>query len=280
MPASHPVTAPGAFPVLRRVALFWVAYFLILFLASIPRGMAPPSWAQLVWGLAATPPLLALAVFLARRELPRVTAVGAPPDGRDVAPLLGGLLLGFASYAAVLLAISLLVTPIRLAAAPVPAAGPLLLAVASVFVLAYMEELGFRGYSLRALEGAVGRWPAQLLVALVFGLSHVAFGWGWSQVLYGVLPSAVLFGAAAHRSGGLAMPTGVHAAMNLAREATGERGDTPLWTIAVDETAGGRLAAAAAPLGLVVTLLVAALVWWWPWWPARGTPARGQTADH
>lgn len=264
MPASRPGASPGAFPVLRRVALFWIAYFVILFLASIPRGMAPPSWAQLVWGLVATPPLLALAVFLARREVPPLRAIGASPGGRDVAPLLGGLLLGFASYAAVLLAISLLVTPIRLAAAPAPAAGPLLLAVGTVFVLAYMEELGFRGYSLRALEGVVGTWPAQGLVALAFALSHFAFGWEWSQVLYGVLPSAVLFGAVAHRSGGLAMPTGVHAAMNLAREATGERGDTPLWTIVADDGATASLATAAPLIGLVVTLLVAAAVWWWP----------------
>lgn len=277
MPASTPGTSSGAFPVLRRVALFWIAYFLILFLASIPRGMAPPPWAPLVWGLVATPPLLALAVYLARREVPPLGAIGAAPAGRDIAPLLGGLLLGFVSYAAVLVAISSLVTPIRLAAAPAPAAGPILLAVGSVFVLAYMEELGFRGYTLRALEGAVGTGVAHLVVALAFALSHFAFGWEWHQVFYGVLPSAVLFGAAAHRSGGLAMPTGVHAALNLAREATGERGSTPLWTIAVDPSATERLAAAAPPIGLVVTLLVAAAVWWWPArpWRAVASPGRG-----
>ena len=271
MPASHRASSTGAVPVLRRVALFWVAYFVILFLAAIPRGMAPPPWAPLAWGLVATPPLRTLAVFLARREVPALGTIGASPAGHAVVPLFGGMVLGFASYAAVLVAISLLVTPIRLAAAPAPAAGPLLLAVGTVFVLAYMEELGFRGYTLRALQGALGTWPAQGLVALAFGLSHLAFGWEWNQVLYGVLPSAGLFGAVAHRSGGLAMPTGVHAAMNLAREATGERGNTPLWTIVADEAAAARLATSAPTIGLVVTLLAAGVVWWWP---ARGTMPR------
>ncbi|MBK7715637.1 MAG: hypothetical protein IPI38_09465 [Gemmatimonadetes bacterium] len=106
MPASHRASSTGAVPVLRRVALFWVAYFVILFLAAIPRGMAPPPWAQLAWGLVATPPLLALAVFLARREVPALGTIGASPAGHDVVPLFGGMLLGFASYAAVLVAIS------------------------------------------------------------------------------------------------------------------------------------------------------------------------------
>ena len=277
MTAPLPGTSQAAFPVLRRVALFWIAYFLILLLAAVPRGLAPPPWDQLVWGLVAIPPLLALSVVMARREVPPLAGIGATPAGRDVAPLLAGLLLGFATYAAVLTAISVLVTPIRLATARAPAAGPLSLAAATVLVLAYMEELGFRGYALRALTGAVGRWPAQWLVALAFGLSHLAFGWEWSQVLYGVLPSAVLFGAVAYRSGGLAMPTGVHAAMNLARVATGERGDTPLWTIVVDESVTARLAAVAPLIGLMATLLVAAVVWWWPArpWAAVASPGRG-----
>ena len=91
MPASPRESSTGAVPVLRRVALFWVAYFVILFLAAIPRGMAPPPWAQLTWGLVATPPLLALAVFLARREVPALGTIGASPAGHDVVPLFGGM---------------------------------------------------------------------------------------------------------------------------------------------------------------------------------------------
>jgi len=248
-----------------RVALFWVGYLVILRLAAFPRAMLPAQWGQLVWGLGSTVALIALTIALARRGSPSLQQVGLIPTHGSVRRFLVGALIGVASYAAVVVAVSLLVTPIQFSPAAMPGVGAMSLVVSTTLVLALMEELGFRGYTLRALLPALGVWRTQAIVAVAFGLSHIAFGWELQQVLFGVLPSALLFGAAAHISGGLAMPTGLHAAVNLARIATGET-DTPgLWTIAIDESAKGRLASQAPFVGLIVTLFATAALWLWYW---------------
>ena len=43
-----------------RVALFLIAYLLILLAASVPKGMTPPPYGDLVWGLVSSIALLAL----------------------------------------------------------------------------------------------------------------------------------------------------------------------------------------------------------------------------
>ena len=207
---------------LGRVIIFWVGYFLILLVASIPKGMSPARWGSLVWGLTSSVAIIGLTLLLVKREgrVPRDVglSVGAAAVGRFVA----GVALGLCVYSLVLLLTSLLVTPIRFTRLAALDAGDICLMIGSYLALAVMEELGFRGYPLRTLVLALGRWQAQAVVAAAFCLSHVAFGWPWAVVAFGVLPGAILFGVAALAGGDLGMPIGVHAAMNVARWMVGQ----------------------------------------------------------
>jgi membrane protease YdiL (CAAX protease family) len=257
-------------PILR-VVLFWASYLAILWLAAIPKGLVPAPWDDLVWGLVAVP-----LVWLVSRWMSSHTA--DEPRGPRTAHgrwpgFFIGLGVGAATYAATVWAVSLVATPITLIPATLPTTRAMAIAVLTVLALAYMEELGFRGYPLRTLTRAFGTERAQIIVAFAFAAMHLVFGWSWQMTVFGVLPSALLFGAAAARSGGLAMPTGVHAALNLARLMTGERGTVAIWTIQIDPARTGRVEAMAPWIGLAVTVFATAALWSW-----RGSKPTGDAS--
>lgn len=173
-------------------------------------------------------------------------------------------MIGGALYPLTLWLLSATVAPLQLSAPAWPTGRQWLLAVTGYLALASMEELGFRAYALRTLVAAIGRWKAQLVVAVAFGLTHVAYGWAWSTVLLGVMPSGLLFGAVALRRGGLGSAVGVHAGINLAQWVLGAKPTPGVWTLDADPAQAARLASSAPFIAAAVTLLAAALVWWWP----------------
>jgi membrane protease YdiL (CAAX protease family) len=147
--------------------------------------------------------------------------------------------------------------------------------VGTYLALSLMEELGFRGYPLRTLVPTLGPWRAQAIVAVAFALSHIGFGWPLRTVLFGVLPNALLFGAAALASRGLAMPIGLHAALNISRWAVGETDVSGFWTLTVAESGRDRVATSAPFIGIGVT--VVATISLWGWYLRYGAlPRRGQ----
>jgi membrane protease YdiL (CAAX protease family) len=76
------------------------------------------------------------------------------------------------------------------------------------------EELLFRGLLLRNLRATWGDWPAIRLSALFFGVFHVigSPNWGMGLGFQFLLPAlgGMFFAWAAVRSGGLALPIGLH----------------------------------------------------------------------
>lgn len=249
-----------------RVALFLLGYMLILFAASVPKGMAPARFGDVVWGVVAALAIWAMTLLFLSREQRTRSDVGLDPDARTIVRLLIGIALGFTVYAVTMALLSLTLGPIRFATPVIPGAGALPLMIASFFALSAMEELGFRGYALRTLVPAVGEWPAQIAIAAAFGLTHIAFGWPWPSVLLGVVPSALLFGVVAVRSGGLAMPIGLHAALNIAQWMVGAKDAPGIWALSVDPSHTERMAAYAPFVGMTITFIAAALI-------ARGAAA-------
>lgn len=88
-----------------------------------------------------------------------------------------------------------------------------------VFILvALWEENLFRGFLFQRLVNGLGEWPAQLILALFFGIAH----WGnpgmqgatklWATL--GIALAAVFMGLAYLRTRSLAMPIGIHLAWN------------------------------------------------------------------
>jgi len=84
------------------------------------------------------------------------------------------------------------------------------------FLLMAGEELVFRGYGFRHLIAAVGAPTALAISALAFGVYHLAQTgfrmWGIGAFWVVALPAlgGVVFGLAMIRTGGLALPLGLH----------------------------------------------------------------------
>lgn len=88
-------------------------------------------------------------------------------------------------------------------------------------IVGFNEETLFRGYLFQRLVDGMGQWPAQILMALFFGLAH----WGnpgmhGATLLWATLDislAAVLLGFCWKRTGSLALPIGVHLGWNWAQ---------------------------------------------------------------
>ena len=83
-----------------------------------------------------------------------------------------------------------------------------------IIILAFMEETVFRGYPLITLKNKIGISGALVITSILFGLYHLAFGWGiagfFSTTIWGLI-----FGCSAIYSNGISMSTGLHSAANL-----------------------------------------------------------------
>jgi membrane protease YdiL (CAAX protease family) len=74
-------------------------------------------------------------------------------------------------------------------------------------------------------------WVAQIVIALLFALYHVAGGQSVASSFIGPGIWSFVFGTAALLSKGIAMPTGIHFAANLLQAAFGMKEFPSIWTI-------------------------------------------------
>jgi membrane protease YdiL (CAAX protease family) len=246
-----------------RVALFWVGYIAILLLGSFPRNMAPPSWAQAVWVVWGAVLVYAMTVAFVRLEGRSLREVGFGVDAATVLRFALGLLSGAALYTVTRVTVSVVTGGIHVEkGGGFHGAAPAFVG-ATFVVSACMEGFGFRGYPQHTLQRRFGVWPAVITAAFFFALSHIAFGWSWNDVLLGVFPNGVLFGMVTVASRGLAMPTALHAAINLSQWSFGEDGGTGPWKIVVDPSALARVQAVAPLMTLAVYALAIFAAWKW-----------------
>lgn len=91
----------------------------------------------------------------------------------------------------------------------------------TIIPLALMEEIAFRSYCFIKLNKSFGLRYTQLFVAIAFALYHFVQGWPWQLSLLGPGIWAFVFGLGAYYGKGIAVPTGIHAALNIAQSLSG-----------------------------------------------------------
>lgn len=197
---------------------WWLAvFFLVLAILLFPAIIAAAHfkrevtlWEQL--GLIA----IATVVVQILRRKPVTEVIGAM-DGRWVmgfatGAVLGGLLM---ALPALVLAAAGLVTFELSTSTPQALAN----AVALMLAVALAEELLFRGVLFQRLIDGLGVWPAQVLTALLFVLTHLNNPGmeGAIKVWAGcnIFLASMLFGLAFERTRSLAMPIGLHFMANV-----------------------------------------------------------------
>jgi membrane protease YdiL (CAAX protease family) len=85
-------------------------------------------------------------------------------------------------------------------------------------ISACVEELLFRGYGFERLIKAIGLWPAQLIVALMFATYHVLNRYEWQIAFTSTVIGSLMFGLVFARTRSVFAATGFHAASNWARD--------------------------------------------------------------
>ncbi|MBL8102880.1 MAG: CPBP family intramembrane metalloprotease [Anaerolineales bacterium] len=146
--------------------------------------------------------------------------------------------------------------------------------------VAVAEELLFRGFIFQRLIAGLGEWPAQLILAGYFLLTHLNNPGmtGDAKILaeINIFLASLIFGLAFIRTKSLAMPLGLHFMANLMQggilgfgvSGTDQSGLLkPIFAGAPEWLTGGQFGLEAGALGLFFVVVTLALVYMWkPSW--------------
>lgn len=104
--------------------------------------------------------------------------------------------------------------------------GNIALSLIPFIPLALMEEIAFRTYPFLRLKSKLGVWYAQFSMAMLFALYHILMGWPVHIAFLGPFIWSFVFGLSALWSKGIAMPFGLHLALNLMQNLAGMKNET------------------------------------------------------
>jgi len=147
----------------------------------------------------------------------------------------------------------------------------------SIFLIATIaEEVLFRGFMFQRLIQAFGKWPAQLIVAGLFLLTHINNP-GMTGILktlasLNIFIASILFGIAYIKTNSLAMPLGLHFMANFMQGTVlgfGVSGDQdpglfrPVFDHAPGWLSGGDVGIEASMLGLCFVIMITIYLYTW-----------------
>ncbi len=253
---------------------WWIVlYFVVLTSLLLPliliaqsNNSGVPFYQQLLVVLAAS------LICQALRRKPLSDLCGAL-DWRWPRHLLWGLLGG----AALMLAPALLLGAVGAVSWRIDASWTTALAtLAPIAAAAATEELLFRGFLFQRLIDGVGAWPAQLIIAALFTLTHSdalsEVGTLGYLAALNIFLASIMFGLAYLRTRSLAAPLGLHFAANVvqgpilgfgvsgsedASVLTARLHDAPAWLT------GGAFGLEASAPGLACVVVLTGLLWRW-----------------
>jgi membrane protease YdiL (CAAX protease family) len=243
-----------------RVALFMVTCVLVLITAGAAMPRLPDLWSQAILGVSTSIVTFALTVLFARWDGLELKDVGAAIASRSWLRLAIGFLIGL-GLVGLQASIVGVVGHIRWVRSPEVGFSATSTALAVYLVLSCREELAFRGYPLRRLDCLFGPYAAQLFVALVFAIEHVAGGSSWTTAVLGVATGSLLFGMAALATRGLAIPIGLHAAWNFGQWVLGGKEMPGLWRAVNPQEVQAHLERVGMTI-YVIVMVLATLAFW------------------
>lgn len=251
--SQHPKTNA-----LLRSLLFWVGFLLVLFVVgTFVVKLFPASGERFVYGLGGSVGALLLTGLVLKMEKRSFKDIGLVVQKTTLPSFLRGLVWGSFVFG-VLLATLLFFTDLQIAKSPTPFSWLQAAAYLAIIPLAFMEELVFRAYPLLKLKQVFGVRITQIIVALGFALYHVATGWNPVIAFLGPGTWAFVFGLSAIWSGGIAMPTGIHVAVNVWQPLVGMSSGTyaSLWMLQYKSAESAAQQSRTNLVGLVVQVLI------------------------
>lgn len=134
----------------------------------------------------------------------------------------------------------------------------------AIIPLALMEEIAFRSYPFLELNHRYGLRLTQWFVAIAFASYHIVQGWNISTAFLGPAIWAFVFGLGAIVSRGIALPTGIHVALNIGQQVFGMQGENSnaIWILKQPEGSSAEAIARTDQVGLLTQILVLVLAIW------------------
>lgn len=240
-----------------KALLFCIVSVGLMALFSSAKFFFPAKYERYWYGIIGTCAALIATTIFVRIEKKKFADIGLYADKKTLLRFFVGFLIGV-TVTSIMVGIILIFGGVKLKLNPNYSLSSFFIWVFALVPLAFMEELTFRAYSLRRLTEATGIWPAQIIIAFLFALYHtVGGGPSLLSTLTGPGFWAFIFGAAALRSGGIALPTGLHFAANFVLVAIGEKRDFPsVWTIQFEKTTTPALQAQAEQAGMIAQVFI------------------------
>jgi hypothetical protein len=231
---------------------------LLLFLVgSMLPKLFPPAWERFIYGISGTGAAIMVTWLFLKNEKNGFRSIGLFWEQKTLLRFFQGLLYGTLIMGFFLSAL-LIFTELELKRNPEEISIWQMFFYLSVIPLALMEEIAFRSYPFIRLKQAFGPRLTQIFVAIAFALYHIVTGWDTRIAFLGPGIWAFVFGLAAMRSGGIAVPTGIHVALNSIQPLMGLKSGTyaSLWVLDYKPGTPETLMKKTDTIGLMLQIIV------------------------
>lgn len=217
-----------------RVLFFYLSsVFVLMFTSRLTKSM-PLKVADLLSVFVASVLTFLLVYLFTRWEKLRLIDVGVVPGKATTRRFVVGYIIGL--FMAVIQALTVLgFGHLRLFFIAHITVQEIIAPFLLYFFVACREELVFRSYSLRSLEYSFSSAVALLFITVIFILEHVAAGMTWKMAIIGSGLGGILFGLAALKTRGLALPLGLHSAWNFGQWMVGFKNKPGVWNAVVEK---------------------------------------------
>ncbi len=208
-----------------KTVIFWALFLVLLFLAgSQVRNMLPARWERFAYGILGTMAVCFAVWIMLKVEKKKFSDYGLCWQKDTFLKFVKGFFIGAVVLSTIIL-ILLVFTQYKISANPAKWDPWSAFWYLSLIPLALMEEIAFRSYPFLKLKKVFGLRSTQVIIAVGFALYHILQGWGFQLAFLGPGIWAFVFGLAAISSKGIALPTGIHVALNLIQQLIGLKGD-------------------------------------------------------
>ncbi|WP_338876280.1 CPBP family intramembrane glutamic endopeptidase [Spirosoma sp. SC4-14] len=259
----HPTSHQKPIYTLLRVLLFYSLSVAILLFTSRLTKSLPTTVANLLSIALASLLTFLLVVGFTRWEKLHLSDVGVIPGSQSAKRFVTGYLIGL-SMAVMQAIIVLFFGRLHLVFNPHMAAVEISLSALLYLLVACREELAFRAYALRSLSNSITSAFALLIIIVIFIGEHILAGMNWMTAVIGSGLGGILFGIAALKTRGLALPLGLHSSWNFGQWMIGFKNKPGIWEAIVDkgyEAKTEAIGLAAFALVMVLAILAVSILY-------------------
>lgn len=203
-----------------RAALFCIAFIGLHISFSFFKSTMPPKYERLTHGTLGTVAGMLITYLFLKLDRKTFADIGFVFDRNTVPKLLTGMITGFALMGLSALSV-VYFSDFTIKVNPNSSMAYFLLMTLPLIPLAFMEEVGFRGYPLSVLKKNTNIRTSIIITSFLFAMAHIVYGWTIQNSFLGAGVWGILYGAAAIYSNGISMSTGLHYAANLTTSAFG-----------------------------------------------------------